>query len=184
MHGPQTGKLGRERSTLLVIQVEYERPLPRQRFTYRLCVDVGIAIHIPANPGSKTHEVWKQHMLAFLAIDAVDGRAYVLVERRHRAVQNVRDEKQYVLELVGDGHRLRRMLVGLPARGREQANILQSRVCLLRCHRRVQKIDEMFDDVLFLAKYRTPRWLGRMCREYGLDQHRVEQCLQALDVHA
>ena len=168
----------------LLEAVAFRRALPGERRTDGLGIDVGIAVHVAADPRSEMHDVRNLDVLAFLAINTVDGRAYVLVKRGHRAIQDVGYEEQHVLQFVRDRHAFGGVFRGLPAGRREQSNVLQRGVGLLRRHGRVEHVDQVFDDVLFLAQDRAAGCLRRVCRKHGLDRQRVEQRLQAFRVEA
>ena len=79
-----------------------------------------------------------------------------------------------MFELIGNGHLLGRMFLGLPAGGNQQANICQRRARFLRRHRRVQHIDKMPNDILFFAQHRATRRFSRVSCEHGLDLQRIE----------
>ena len=76
------------------------------------------------------------------------------------------------------------MLIGLPARRHEQADVLQRRLGFLRGHRRVQEFDEVLHDLLFLAQDRSACRLGRVRGEDGLDAQLVEQLDERIGIEA
>ena len=162
-------ELGRERAALVVVEIENQRTLSRERCPNRFRVDVRVAVHIAADPGREMQQAWHVESFAVFPENSHRGAFDVFVKWRHRAIQDIGDEKKYVFEFVGNRHSLGWMFVSLPARCRQQTNIFEGGAGFLRRHRGVQHVNEVSDDILLLAQYRAPCRLGRVRREHRFD---------------
>ena len=177
-------ELGGDRRAFFMIKIEDQRSLPGNSRTNGLCIDVGIAIHVAANPGCEVHDARNFQRAAFFAIDARGCMLNVFVKRRHRPIQNIRDEEQYMLQFIRHRHVLGRVLGGLPASGHLEFDVLDARPLFLHGHRRVQHVDKPPHDMLFLAQNRASRRLSWVCGEYGFDTNTIKQILKTAEVES
>ena len=89
--------------------------LARERLSNRLRINVRVAVHVATDPRAEVQDVWYLDTVALIAINSFDGALYVFIKRWNRAIQNIRDEKQYVLKFVRNRHLFSRVFVGLPS---------------------------------------------------------------------
>ncbi len=89
-----------------------------------------------------------------------------------------------MLGLVAQPHAGLRPLGRLPAGGHFLAHLAEHGFELVRREIRIHHVDEIARDAVLLAQQRAARDLGRMRREYRLDQDRRERPLELVGVDA
>ncbi len=144
-------------------------------------VTCGIAVHVAADPRSKLHDDRHAHTAATLRKRGRQRALETLVERRHHAIEHVREEEQHVLRFVVQANALAQAFDGLPACSHLLANLAERRFELVRREVRVHHLDEVPRDVVLLAQQCPARDLGRMRHEHRLD---ADPCQRALDLVA
>src|SRR6185312_16569600 len=104
----------------------------------------------------------------------------LLIERRHYAIQHLREIEQDLLALVADSEPLARMLRRLPARRDLDANAAPDVAHVLRRQRRIEPVQKMLGNPLLLAQQRAPGRLAGVRCKHRLDAHAGEQLEQLL----
>ena len=141
-----------------------------------------MVFHVAAHPGRKAQKVWQPEAPRLLAEDVQRCILDVFVEGGDDAIKNVGQEKQHVLQFVGDRHSLRRVFVGLPPCRHFQPYVGEARTLLLHRHRRVQHVDKAAHDVLLFAQYGSAGRFGRVRRENWLEVQGIEYFLECIDI--
>ena len=86
-----------------------------QRLADGLGVHVRVAVHVAADPGAEAQDLRQLERARLHAVHLLERRCDLLVEGRQDPVQDLADEEQHVLALVGDREPLARVLRRLPA---------------------------------------------------------------------
>ena len=88
------------------IAIHDELLLASHRLADGFRVNVGIAVHIPAHPRPESQDLRHLHCTAFGAVRFLERSADLLVKDGHDLEQDLDDEKEHVLALVGHGQPL------------------------------------------------------------------------------
>ena len=163
---------------LVAVAAEDERSMTLERLSDGRRGDVGVAVHVAADPRPEAQHLRHADRGALLAEHGGERRLDLLEERRHHPVEDVGEEEENVLALVGDRRALARLLLGLPPGGQVGAHPRQHRGVLRWREHRVEALDQVARDPLLLLEHGAARGLGRMRGEDRLDRQTVEQRLE------
>jgi hypothetical protein len=158
-----------------MIGVDDDGLLARQRLAYRLRVHVGRAFHVAADPGAEAQHGGRLEIRYARAVQLLQRRRDLFVERRHDAIQHLGEVEDGVLALVGHRQPLPRMFLGLPAGGDLGAQARVQAAMLVRIELRIQAVEEDPCHALLAPQLRPARGFRRMGDEHGLDAQRREQ---------
>ncbi len=148
--------------------------MAREPGTQRVGTDVGIAVHVAANPGAEAQGPPAPRRYLDVVL-AAHGLLEFFVERRHDAVDDVRQIEEHVLQLVhhrGPGGGLR---IGLPGGGDLLADPRQRGALFIRRARRIEPLDQQPADHLLLFEHGAPGRFGGVRGEDRLDAQPLEQ---------
>ena len=143
-----------------------------ERSAQRLGADVGIAVHVPADPGAKSQNRTGGH---FDLVRLVYRLLQLLGERRDDAVDDVRQIEDHVLELVHHCGTRGGVRIGLPRGSDFLANPRQCGALFIGRARRIQPLHQQAADHLLLFEQRAPRRFGGVRGEHGLDPQPLEE---------
>jgi hypothetical protein len=128
--------------------------------------DVGIAVHVAADPRPEAQHLGQAHRRARFAEHRRQRRLHLFEERRHHQVEHVGEEEQDVLALVGHGGPLARLLLGLPRAVRWPRTRASTAAVLRRREHGVEPLHQIARDPLLLLEDGAARRLGRVGGEH------------------
>ena len=143
--------------------------------------DVGIAVHVAADPGGETQHA---RQLGAHAVDVLQLALQGLVEHRQHAIQRAGQVVADVVELVLHAGPHRRGLGGLPAGGQRHAHALGVGLALGRRAAGVEFGDQRRHDGLLLLQQRGAHGLGGMGGEHRLDVQAADPLHQLVGLDA
>ena len=94
-------------------------------------MDLGIAVHVAADPGAEAQHDRQRQRSGRGAIDVLEGELDLLVEGRDDAVDDLGQVEQHVLAFVRDRQALARVVLRLPARGQFHAHAFPDQTPLI-----------------------------------------------------
>lgn len=165
------------------VSLDHHLELPRQGGADGVRADVGVAVHVAADPAPEANQGALEHQRATVGL--LEAPLNLGVERRHDPVDHVRQVEEHVLELLAHGRLVSQLLVRLPRRGDVELHQLSGRGDLFGRHGAlVEALDQHSRDALLLAEDRAPDGLGGVGGEHGLDQQTLEGLLDLFPLDA
>ncbi len=142
--------------------------------------DIGVAVHVAADPGTET-----QHIGQFVhrAIAVAQGALQLAVERRQHPIQGLDQVVTDLFQFVTDGRFLRRRECRLPRRGQRHPHPFEHPLALARGQVAVDVLDQTTGDLPFLFQQHAPGGFGGVGGEHRLDVQPGQQFGQPLGRH-
>ncbi len=152
--------------------------MPRERFADGLCVHVGIAVHVAADPGAEAQNLRQFYRVRIGPIEFLEGRGDLFAKERHDLIEHFGNEKQHMLALIGNRESLARVLGRLPTRGDLRAHAIPDRAHF-RCRGvEPQAAQQELRNFLPLAQQGPARRLRGMRRQHRFDPQLQQQAMQ------
>src|SRR5690606_38627142 len=173
-----------ERLAFEVIAIDDDLLMACQCLANGFGMDVGIAVHVAADPRPETYDLWDLDVISFVAILRNEGGLNLFVKDRDDLVEDLGDEEQHVLSFFRHREALARVFSGLPPGRDLRADALPDLAGLRRMRRQAHATQEQLRDLALLAKNRSARRLRRMRRKNRLDPHLEQQLPHVLEAES
>ncbi len=164
-----------ELPALVEISRDDELLVTLQGLAYGFAVDIGVPVHIAADPGAEPQDAGHVQRFFRDAERACESGLDFLVEQRHHPIQDLDQVEKDVLALVRHREAFAWMLLGLPDARDVEPHPRPQGIELGDHQRGIEPVEQPLGDVLLLSQDRPPRRLGGMRGEYRLDAHRSDQ---------
>ncbi len=168
-------KIFRELLAVQIVAIENDLLMTRERLANGFGVDVGIAVHIPTYPGTKTNEFRHFVRLCFGSVNLFQRSFHFFVEHRDDLEQDLRQKIQHVLALIGHRQTFARILRGLPIGSNFPANALPNHARLGCRTRQPQPAKQQLGNALLFAQNGAACGFGRVGGQHRLDGQLQQQ---------
>ncbi len=169
---PRLAEVAEELPQLGHVAVDDELALAFEGALDGLRADVGVAVHVAADPRAEAQEGPRHLAGGVVTPRRAHRRRHRLLESGHHAVDDVDEVEQHVLHLVGHRSLDARVVGGLPdQRDLVAQPCLERRGLLRRAVGALEEVDEDARDPLLLGEDGAPDGLGGVGGQDGLHQH-------------
>jgi len=164
------------------VGVEDQLPLPFECVVDGVGPDVGVAIHVAADPRTEAHERAGELVAGVSAVGCAQRRRHCIVESGNNVVDDIRQVEENVLDLVADAPPYPRMLGGLPHQGDLIPQTTgQGSLFRVRHDGVFEAVDQEACDALFLGEDGAPDRLGGVGGEHRFHEHSTDELAHSFD---